>query len=193
MSISISALAEPTAVRGLRAFAEAMTAAWTDEVARCRRSARRSGRSRRALHDARRQRPGMADRRSGQHHDPNHGTGKRRHRSRQRPFLLPGFGVKPTGYEAARDAEKAELDRERIRLWYVAATRARELLVLPRLDVAAKASAWISLLDLSLADLPALDLSHLPTEVGPLVPGKTRRRATFSRRKPWRSRNVSGP
>lgn len=37
-------------------------------------------------------------------------------------------------YENARDAEKAELDRERIRLWYVAATRARELLVLPRLD-----------------------------------------------------------
>ncbi|HKX35812.1 MAG TPA: thiamine pyrophosphate-dependent enzyme, partial [Rhizorhapis sp.] len=28
---------------------------------------------------------------------------------------------------------KAELDRERVRLWYVAATRARELLVLPRL------------------------------------------------------------
>ena len=75
---------------------------------------------------------------------------------RQR-FYCPVFGVKPTGYEAARDAEKAELDRERIRLWYVAATRARELLVLPRLDVAARSSAWISLLDLALGDLPALD------------------------------------
>ena len=65
-----------------------------------------------------------------------------------------------------RDAEKAELDRERIRLWYVAATRARELLVLPRLDAAQSKSAWISLLDLSLADLPALDLAHLPSDIG---------------------------
>ena len=51
-------------------------------------------------------------------------------------FYCPVFGVEPTGYSAARDAEKAELDRERVRLWYVAATRARELLVLPRFDVA---------------------------------------------------------
>ena len=81
-------------------------------------------------------------------------------------FYCPVFGLKPTGYEAVRDAEKAELDRERIRLWYVAATRARELLVLPRLDVAAKSSAWISLLDLGLVNLPALDLRHLPPDVG---------------------------
>lgn len=72
----------------------------------------------------------------------------------------------PVGYDNARNAEKAELDRERIRLWYVAATRARELLVLPRLDAAPSKSAWISLLDLSLADLPALDLSHLPPDTG---------------------------
>ena len=65
------------------------------------------------------------------------------------------------------DAEKAELDRERIRLWYVAATRARELLRLPRLDASASKSAWISLVDLSLAELPALDLSHLPAGLGP--------------------------
>ena len=74
--------------------------------------------------------------------------------------------MKPTGYEAAHDAEKAELDRERVRLWYVASTRARELLILPRLDVTAGKSAWISLVDLSLAELPTLDLSHLPLEVG---------------------------
>ncbi|WP_327195133.1 3'-5' exonuclease [Sphingomonas sp. LH128] len=81
-------------------------------------------------------------------------------------FYCPVFGVKPAGYEAVLDAEKAELDRERIRLWYVAATRARELLVLPRLDAAQSKSAWISLVDLSLAELPALDLSHLPEGMG---------------------------
>ena len=80
-------------------------------------------------------------------------------------FYCPVFGVKPIGYEAARDAEKVELDRERVRLWYVAATRARELLILPRLDVTAGKSAWISLVDLSLPELPTLDLSHLPLKV----------------------------
>jgi len=88
-------------------------------------------------------------------------------------FYCPVFGVKPVGYDAARDAEKAELDRERIRLWYVAATRARELLVLPRLDAAQSKSAWISLLDLSLADLPALDLSHLPPDMEAATRGET--------------------
>ena len=75
------------------------------------------------------------------------------------------FGVEPTGYETARDREKAELDREPVRLWYVAATRARELLVLPRLDVDAAASAWLSVIDLTLPELPALDLDHLPLEL----------------------------
>ena len=124
----------------------------------------------------------MAHRRAGQHHDENHGGRERDHRSQQRAFLLPGIWGQPAGYEAARDAEKAELDRERIRLWYVAATRARELLVLPRLDVAAKSSAWISLLDLSLGDLPALDLSHLPTEIdrGDAVAQNTQSREIFA-------------
>src|SRR3546814_14954328 len=76
-------------------------------------------------------------------------------------FYCPVFGVRPVGYDDARDAEKAELDRERIRLWYVAATRARELPVLPRLDTAPSKSAWIGLVDLSLAELPGLDVSHL--------------------------------
>nr|WP_230426132.1 hypothetical protein [Ralstonia syzygii] len=64
-----------------------------------------------------------------------------------------------------REAEKDELDRERIRLWYVAATRARELLVLPRLGTLPSKSAWIGLVDLSLAELPGLDVSHLPADL----------------------------
>src|SRR3546814_18643781 len=81
-------------------------------------------------------------------------------------FYCPVFGVRPVGYDDARDAEKAELDRERIRLWYVAATRARELLVIPRLDVDPVGTASLELLDLSLADLPPLALAHLPAEPG---------------------------
>ncbi len=159
------------AVRGLRAFAEAMTAAWTDEsrAVEGRPDAQEEAVALYTMHAAKGlewpivlpvntmtqvmvPETAVTDRDSGR-------------------FYCPVFGVKPTGYEAARDAEKAELDRERIRLWYVAATRARELLVLPRLDVTAKGSAWISLLDLSLAELPALDLSHLPPEIGPSTAG----------------------
>jgi exodeoxyribonuclease-5 len=79
-------------------------------------------------------------------------------------FYCPVLGVPPSGYDAARQAEKDELDRERVRLWYVAATRARELLVLPRLDATPSKSAWIGLVDLSLTDLPHLDVSHLPLD-----------------------------
>ena len=87
-----------------------------------------------------------------------------------------------TGYRAARDEEKAELDRERVRLWYVAATRARELLVLPRLDVDAAASAWSSAVDLALPGLPALELDDLANEVGAAEPETENRqtRAVFA-------------
>jgi exodeoxyribonuclease-5 len=81
-------------------------------------------------------------------------------------FLCPVLGVAPAGYDAAREAEKAELQRERVRLWYVAATRARQLLALPRSDVAAAKSAWSALIDLDIAALPPLDLAHLPLEFG---------------------------
>jgi len=39
------------------------------------------------------------------------------------------------------------------------------LLILPRLDVPARNSAWISLLDLSLPDLPSLDLGRFSPEI----------------------------
>ena len=175
-------LARGYAVRGLRAFSEAVTAAWTDEARAVegRPDSQEEAVALYTMHAAKglewpivvpvntmtmimAAETAITDRSSGR-------------------FYCPVFGVKPTGYEAARDAEKAELDRERIRLWYVAATRARELLVLPRLDVAARSSAWISLLDLALGDLPALDLSHLPTEIdrGDAVVQNTQSREIFA-------------
>jgi len=171
-------LSRAYAVRGLRGFAEAMTAAWTDEsrAVEGRPDAQEEAVSLYTMHAAKglewpivvpvnTMTQIMAPESAVTDRATDH-------------FYCPVFEVKPVGYDAARDAEKAELDRERIRLWYVAATRARELLVLPRIDVAAKASAWISLLDLSLAELPALDLSHLPPEVddaaGEATNGQTR-------------------
>ena len=159
-------LSQSYGVRGLRAFSEMMTAAWTDEsrAVEGRPDAQEESVALYTMHASKGLEwpivvpvntmtqivaldNAVVDRTNGR-------------------FYCPVLGVRPTGYEAVRDAEKAELDRERIRLWYVAATRACELLILPRMDVAAKGSAWLSLLDLSIPGLPSLDLAHLPAEFG---------------------------
>jgi exodeoxyribonuclease-5 len=160
-------LTVPFAVRGLHAFAETMTAAWTDEAKAVegRPDAQEEAVALYTMHAAK----GLewpivipVNTMTGLKAPDSEVTDRDTN-----TFYCPVFGVKPAGYDAVRDAEKAELDRERIRLWYVAATRARELLVLPRLDAPPpKAPAWISLLDLSLGALPALDLSHLPADMG---------------------------
>jgi len=153
-------------IRGLRAFAETMTAAWTDEA-----------RAVEGRPDAQEEAVALYTMHASKGLEwpivvpINTMTGVMSAESAvvdrlTNTFYCPVFGVNPVGYEGAREAENAELDRERIRLWYVAATRARELLVLPRLDAAPSKTAWISLLDLSLDDLPALDLSHLAAEMG---------------------------
>ncbi len=48
---------------------------------------------------------------------------------------------------AAIEAEKEEHARERHRIWYVAATRARELLVLPRPSCGIKANWWVGMVE----------------------------------------------
>ena len=154
------------AVRGLRAFAEAMTAAWSDEARAVegRPDAQEEAVALYTMHAAK----GlewpivvpintMTQVMAAESAVTDRATGR---------FYCRVFGVEPSGYRAARNDERAELDRERVRLWYVAATRARELLVLPRFDVDAVRSAWISVVDLNLSGLPALDLDHLPAQVG---------------------------
>jgi exodeoxyribonuclease-5 len=150
------------AVRGLRAFAEAMTAAWSDEARAVegRPDAQEEAVALFTMHAAKGLEWPIVI-------PVNTMTGVMAPESavidrQTETFYCPVLGVPPEGYDAARDAERDELDRERIRLWYVAATRARELLVLPRLDATPSKSAWIGLVDLSLAALPGLDVSHLP-------------------------------
>lgn len=169
-------------VRGLRSFAEAMTAAWTDEARAVegRPDAQEEAVALFTMHAAKGLEWPIVI-------PVNTMTGVMAPDSavidRQTDtFYCPVLGVAPDGYEAARQAEKDELDRERVRLWYVAATRARELLVLPRLDTTPSKSAWIGLVDLSLAELPGLDLSHLPADVATAANGaaNTQTRAIFA-------------
>ena len=158
-------IARGYAVRGLRAFSEAMTAAWTDEARAVegRPDSQEEAVALYTMHAAKGlEWPIVVP--------VNTMTGVIAPDSavidRQTDtFYCAVLGVTPAGYDVARQAEKAELDRERIRLWYVAATRARELLVLPRLDTTPSKTAWIGLVDLSLAGLPGLEVSHFPPDI----------------------------
>ncbi|MCU1233676.1 MAG: helicase [Candidatus Solibacter sp.] len=62
-------------------------------------------------------------------------------------------GVMPPALLAARDEEKREQMLERQRMWYVACTRAPDLLVIPHLPEASSQS-WSKILNLGHASLP---------------------------------------
>ena len=61
-------------------------------------------------------------------------------------------------YPVVKQAEADELRRERVRLWYVALTRARDLLLLPLQSERSK-DDWLSLLTLDLGSIPKFDPS----------------------------------
>lgn len=166
-------LARPYGVRGLRAFAQSMTEAWGGEArsAEGRPDAQEESVSLLTVHASK----GLewpivipvncmtatiaadttvVDREAG-------------------ILSMPVLGQWPSGHADAHEAEKAEQERERTRLWYVAATRARELLVLPRADVAPGSNSWAGLVDLGLDELEVLDLATYPDEVPPAVEEET--------------------
>jgi exodeoxyribonuclease-5 len=67
-------------------------------------------------------------------------------------------GIEPASYTQVKAFEEQELDRERVRLWYVACTRARDLLVLPR-HVDPPKDSWAKVLDLHVEDIPPISPS----------------------------------
>jgi len=71
----------------------------------------------------------------------------------------------PPHLAAARDEENRSEARQRERLWYVACTRARDLLIVPCLPSADR-HTWCRIVDLGHQHLPELDLAQLP-EVSP--------------------------
>ena len=155
-------LASAYAVRGLSAFAEAMTAAWSDKdsAVEGRPDAQEESVTLVTMHSAK----GLEwpvvipiNTMTGAM-GPDSAVIDRRTDT----FYCPILGIAPEGHAAVLEAEEAELTRERIRLWYVAATRARELLVLPRSDVPPGNAAWSALIDFDLPGLPAIDPSQLP-------------------------------
>ena len=146
-------------VRGLRAFADAMADAWAEEsrAAEGRPDAREEAVALYTMHAAKGlEWPIVVPVNAMTQLRTTDATVVDRDR-----LYCPVLGIRPAGCEAALEAEKAELGRERIRLWYVALTRARECLVLPRFDVQTGPATWMSLPRLPLGELSAFECSTL--------------------------------
>ncbi|WP_409192023.1 UvrD-helicase domain-containing protein [Bradyrhizobium sp. RDM4] len=94
-------------------------------------------------------------------------------------FSIPIFGACPTGYADIEARAEEEQRRERVRLWYVAATRARDLLILPRHSADLSDKCWAKLVDLGLAGLPSINPKDVGTakdrKVTPRENGQTRK------------------
>jgi ATP-dependent exoDNAse (exonuclease V) beta subunit len=89
----------------------------------------------------------------------------------------------PPDYEAVKAAEKDQLRRERVRLWYVAATRACDLLLLPR-QTERKTNDWMSIVDLRLEQLPTFDpraIAYAPQLPEVIEPRNAQDEATWRR------------
>lgn len=80
----------------------------------------------------------------------------------KKTMTMPFFGMKPVGYAAEVTAADMEERFERFRLWYVAMTRAKSLLVLPYFEnMQSRGESWAELINLKIDTLPKLDLSSL--------------------------------
>ncbi|SIT56145.1 Exodeoxyribonuclease V beta chain (fragment) [Mesorhizobium prunaredense] len=72
-------------------------------------------------------------------------------------------GISPPDLAAARAEESMEEANQRERIWYVACTRARDLLILPHIPQATK-NSWFSSVDLGQQALPELEIADLTTK-----------------------------
>ena len=79
------------------------------------------------------------------------------------------FDVAPAGYDGVAQDEKEEIARERVRLWYLAVTRARELLVVRRSSTGVGGKSWLGVVDLTLDELSPVNVSAYSDAVPPFA------------------------
>jgi ATP-dependent exoDNAse (exonuclease V) beta subunit len=77
-------------------------------------------------------------------------------------------GIEPPAFAAAREEEEFREVRQRERLWYVATTRARDLLVIPDLP-GAPSRSWSRVMNLGQKQLPEIQVDVLPEPVPNVV------------------------
>jgi exodeoxyribonuclease-5 len=154
-------------VRGLRAFAQDMRANWEEQVrvVEGRPDAEEHAVSLITIHSAKGlEWPVVIP--INMTGDPKTESGLMYDR-RSREFSIPVLGIETSSYVAMKTWNEEESTRERIRLWYVAATRARDLLVLPRHTAPLSDKSWSRMVELGVEDLPAIDLKGSHKEVTP--------------------------
>mgnify|MGYP006424845503 CR=1 FL=1 len=78
---------------------------------------------------------------------------------------LTKTGPRTAAHESAKEQNETAIAAERARLWYVTCTRAKQLLVLPRLDAPVDDAAWINTVDLGLDAIEGLDATQWPAEL----------------------------
>jgi ATP-dependent exoDNAse (exonuclease V) beta subunit len=157
-------------VRGLRAFARDMRTNWEEQVRQVegRPDAEEQSVSLITIHASKGlewpivipiNMTGSPKSESGLMHDRKTGE-----------FSIPVLNIEPAGYAVIKSWNEAEHARERVRLWYVAATRARELLVLPRHAAELSDKSWARIVDLDIEALPAINPEELGGETPPPPP-----------------------
>ncbi|OYW33502.1 MAG: hypothetical protein B7Z41_05195 [Rhizobiales bacterium 12-66-7] len=77
-------------------------------------------------------------------------------------FTAKAFGIAAPPYAAIHAGEVAEREREQMRLWYVAATRAMDLLLLPSPNCGYGEKSWSGRIGFPLEDLPRFDMAQFP-------------------------------
>jgi exodeoxyribonuclease-5 len=169
-------------VRGLRAFARDMRANWEEQVLQVegRPDAEEQSVALITIHAAKGlewpivipiNMTGAPKSETGLMHDRRSGE-----------FSTLVLGIEPAGYAQLKSWNELELARERVRLWYVAATRARDLLILPRHSAQLSDKSWARLVDLGLPALPAIEPTDLGTEIATLsVPEENKQSADLFR------------
>ena len=93
--------------------------------------------------------------------------------SRQGTVHCKAGNIEPPSYATVKEEETEQRQRENIRLWYVAATRARDLLLLPRHAGRGRGKTWFDLVDHGLAKLAAF----IAPPVGVAAPASEERSA----------------
>ena len=86
-------------------------------------------------------------------------------------FYVKAFGRYPIGCQAAHSEEKRQGDLERERLWWVATTRARDLLLMPDHRHRLTAPSWIKAVTFPLDGLEPFAHAHFARRELDLLPG----------------------